>query len=128
MTLLDENLPDAQRKRMGELGIPVRQVGFEWGRKGIPDDGILAVLRSERRVTFLTHDSDFYRRENCHPNYCVVQLAVPPKQMAGYARRFLKHPSFRTHAMRMGKVVRVQRGGIVYWARNAERETKLPWR
>src|SRR5215472_11035883 len=103
---------------MGKFGIAVRQVGFEWRRKGLSDDDLLAALRRERRVTFLTNDGDFYRRENCHASYCLVQLAVPPDEMAVYARRFLKHPSFHTHRMRMGKAVRVHSAGIAYWLRN----------
>jgi hypothetical protein len=46
--------------------------------------------------------------------------------MAVYARRFLKHPSFRTYRMRMGKAVRVHPAGIAYWLRNATEETEVP--
>jgi len=127
LTLLDENLPDGQRQQMIKLGIAVRQVGFEWRRKGLSDDNIVAALRREKRLTFLTNDGDFYRREYCHASYCLVQLAVPPDEMAAYARRFLRQPGFRTYALLAGKVVRVQPSGIAYWTRNATRETELPW-
>lgn len=127
MTLLDENVPDAQRRKMIKLGIPVRQVGFEWGRKGMSDEEILTALRGGKRVTFLTQDNGFYRGENCHGSYCLVWLAAPADEMAEYVRRFLKHPGVRTHAMRMGKVFRVGTSGITCWARGSEREAELSW-
>ncbi len=127
MTLLDENISDDQWTEMEKAGLPVHKAGRDWGRKGLSDEDILAELRSLRRVTFLTQDADFYRRENCHPEYCIALLAVERRDVAQYARRFLKHPSFRTHAKRAGKVVRVQPTGTVYWQRNAAREVETSW-
>jgi hypothetical protein len=94
LTLLDENIPDAQRQQLSKWGLRSRQVGFEWGRKGKSDDDILAVLRQERRLTFLTRDGDYYRQRNCHAGYCLVFLAVPPDETAAYARRYLRASRF----------------------------------
>lgn len=66
MTLLDEDILESQRMEMETGGIPVRQVGFDWGRKGMSDEEILAELRRLKRVTFLTQDAGFYNRANCH--------------------------------------------------------------
>lgn len=125
MTLLDENMPQA--RQMIQLRIALRQVGFEWGRKGMSDEEILTALRRQKRTTFLTCDQGLYRRENCHPSYCLALLAVPPTGAADLARRFLKHPLFRKFANRQGKVIRVQPTGITYWERNAARETHAAW-
>jgi hypothetical protein len=125
LTLLDENMPQA--RQMIQSGIAHRQVGFEWGRKGMPDEEILAALRRQKRTTFLTCDQGLYRRENCHPGYCLAVLAVPPAQAGEFARRFLRHPLFRTFAKRQGKAVRVQPTGITYWERNAARESHAAW-
>jgi hypothetical protein len=125
LTLLDENMPHA--RQMIRFGIALRQVGFEWGRKGMSDEEILAALRRQRRTTFLTCDQGLYRRENCHPTYCVALLAVPPADVVDYARRFLRHPRFRKFASRQGKVVRVQPTGITCWERNAPRELETAW-
>lgn len=127
MTLLDENFPDQQRQRLLRARWPVRQVGFEWGSKGLPDHEILRALRSQRRVTFFTADSDFSLRSYCHPGYCLVYLDVPRSELAVYTIRFLRHPSFRTFAQRQGKVVRVQPTGVVYWQRHTARELHMPW-
>ncbi len=127
MILLDENVPEAQRREMARLGLAVRQVGFEWGRKGMSDGEILTALQGMRRVTFLTNDADFYRRGYCHTGYCLVVLAVSAKEMAYSAHRFLRQKEFRTFAGRSGKVARVQPTGVVYWERRAGRERELTW-
>ncbi len=127
MILVDENLANEQRLFLGGYGFHVRQVGYEWGQKGFSDEQILAVLRTLRRVTFLTLDLDFYKRENCHPAYSIALAAVPRDYFHIFAKRFLRHPLFSTYARRQGKVFRIQDTGIVYWDRNASRETRLDW-
>src|SRR5438309_9774743 len=112
---------------MEKLGLSFRQVGLDWGRKGMSDDEVVSALHRLKRVTFLTQDSDFYLRENSHSSCCVVLLAVEQRKMAQYAVRFLRHRSFRTFASRQGKVIRVQPTGIVYWERNASREIEVAW-
>lgn len=127
MTLFDEDILESQRLEMNSSGIPVRQVGVDWGRKGMSDDDILAELRRSKRVTFLTQDLALYNRANCHAAYCIALMTVQPRKTAEYAARFLKHAAFRTHAMRMGKVARVRPTGISYWERNSRSEVKLSW-
>lgn len=127
MILVDENTREDQRKILVSRRLPVRQVGVDWGRKGMSDEEIVTALHSSRRVTLLTRDSDFYYPGFRHPNYAVVVIAAPVTAMAEFAIRFLRHPVFRSHAMRLGKVIRVQPTGIVYWERNASRETEVAW-
>ena len=127
MILLDENFPDQQRQLLLRARWAVRQVGFEWGRKGIPDDEIIHALRRARRTTFFTADSDFWQRTYCHADYCLAYLDVPRAELAKYTVRFLRHPAFRTFVQRQGRIVRLQPTGIVSWLRHASRETHLPW-
>jgi hypothetical protein len=90
------------------------------------DGEILTKLRNARQVTFFTRDADFYRRTFCHA-HCLVAIAAPADQRASYATRFLRHHGFRTHALRMAKVVRLQPSGIVYWVRNSSVESFEVW-
>jgi len=127
LTLLDEDILESQRLEMDSSGIPVRQVGVDWGRKGMSDDDILAKVRRSKRVTFLTQDLALYNRAYCHTAYCIALMTVQPHRTAEYAARFLKHAAFRTHALSMGKVARVRLAGIAYWERNARSEIKVAW-
>ena len=43
-----------------------------------------------RRVTFFTHDADYYKRTWCHAAYCLVYMPVPPHEAAAYIRRILR--------------------------------------
>ena len=127
MILLDENTPRGQREFLESRRLPVRKAGLNWGREGMTDEQILAELRSTRQVTFFTRDAGLYQRSLCHSSYCLTVIGSPPEQPAAYAIRFLRHRSFRTHALRMGKVVRLQPRGIVYWSRNSALESFERW-
>ena len=127
MILLDENSLRSQREFLEARRLPVRTVGVDWGRAGMSDEEILTELRGARQTTFFTRDADFYQRSRCHPAYCRVVVAAPAEQVASYATRLLRHRGFRTHALRMAKVVRLQPSGIVYWARNSEVELFEAW-
>jgi len=106
--LLDENLLRSQREYLEALRLPVRKVGLNWGRAGMHDDEIITELQGARRVTLFTRDADFYRWVFCHP-------------------AFLRHRAFRTHALRMGKVARLQPSGIVYWRLGSHAESFQSW-
>jgi hypothetical protein len=127
LILLDENSLRSQREFLEARRLPVHKVGLDWGRAGMTDGEILTKLRNVRQVTFFTRDADFYRRSLCHAAYCLAVIAAPAKQLASYATRFLRHRGFRTHALRMSKVVRPQPSGIVYWVRNSSYESFEVW-
>ena len=127
MILLDENTDADQRMMLEARRIPVRQVGVSWGRKGMDDPEIVTALQQLRSVTFLTRDPDFFRRELCHPSYCLALIDASASKTAEYALRFLRHRNFRTHAQRMGKVARLQPTGIVFWAWREPAESIQPW-
>jgi hypothetical protein len=128
LILLDENSLRSQREFLEARRVPVRKVGLNWGRAGMTDREILTKLRGARQVTFFTRDAAFYQRSLCHPAYCLVVIAAPAEQLASYATRLLRHRGFRTHALRMAKVVRLQPSGIVYWVRNSNVESLEVWR
>lgn len=88
------------------------------GHFGIKDDNILPLLHRQRRVTFFTQDKDFFRREFCHPAYCLLWLDVRVDDTAYYVRRFLRHPRFDTIALRLGIVARARPNGVHFWQRD----------
>jgi hypothetical protein len=119
LILLDENSLRSQREFLEARRLPVRKVGLDWGRPGMTDGEILTELRGARQVTFFTRDADFYRRSLCHPAYCLVVIAAAAEQLASYATPLLRHRRFRTHALRMAKVLRLQPSRILCWVRNS---------
>jgi hypothetical protein len=112
--ILDENAPDDQYPLIQQW-LSIVKVGDGWGQTGMKDDEIRSHLNRERNVTFHTQDVDLYHPSWRHPNYGVVYYDVAPDDLAEYLRRFLRHPQFRTHAQRRGKVVRVTAQGISVW-------------
>ena len=44
MIVIDENFPESQRQLLRGWRIPIRQIGYEVGRKGMKDDEIIALL------------------------------------------------------------------------------------
>ena len=127
MNVIDENIPNSQRQLLRSWRIRVRQIGHEVGHQGMKDEDIIPLLRRIGPVSFFTRDMGFYHRRLCHPNYCLVCLAVGQYEVASFVRRFLRHPAFNTQAKRMGKVVRVSHTGIRMWELYSEREEELPW-
>lgn len=128
MNVLDENIVDRQRRQLLVWRIPVRQIGYEVGRKGMDDrDGIVPLLHRLRQPTFFTRDTDFYDRALRHSGYCIVCLRVGQDEVAAYIRRFLRHPAFNTYARRSGRVVRIGSVGITFWQVGLEEEQTLEW-
>jgi hypothetical protein len=127
LILLDENALGSQRESLEARRLPVSKVGFNWGRRGMSDEEILTGLRETRQVTFFTRDVRLYRRHFCHPRYCLVVVERPEEELAEYALPFLRHPSFRTHRDRMGKVVRLKYHSIVYRAHERSTESFRRW-
>jgi hypothetical protein len=127
VNILDENILASQRQFLRSSRVPIRQIGYDVGRKGMKDDEIIPLLHSLRRPTFFTRDLGFYERNLCHPQYCLVCMAVGQYEAAAFARRLLRHPELDTQARRMGTVIRVSRGGLRVRRLHAEQEVILPW-
>lgn len=127
MNVLDENIIDNQRRLLSSWRIPVRQIGYEIGRKGMKDREIIPFLLPLNQPTFFTRDDDFYQRYLFHAGYCLVYLDVRKEEVATFVRRVLRHTAFRTKARRMGKVIRASHGGLAVWSLHAEKEELLDW-
>lgn len=127
MNILDENIPESQRQLLRSWRTPIRQIGYETGRKGMKDAEIIPLLHQLRRPTFFTLDLGFYRRNLCHARYCLVCMDVKKQEAAVFVRRVLRHWEFDTQAKRMGVVIRVSSMGIAMWRLHAEEETYVDW-
>jgi len=128
MNVLDENIIDSQRQQLLARGIRVKQIGYEIGRKSMKDrNGIIPLLHQQRRPTFFTRDADFYDPKLRHAGYCLVYLDVHENEAAEYIHRLLRHPTFRTQAQRMGKVIRVRPGRLNVWQVSEKVEQVVAW-
>lgn len=128
MIVLDENFIEDERERLRAWHIPARHIGYDIGRKGIGDEEIIPFLQTLTRPTFFSEDAHFFRKRLCHAKYCIVQLDVKTTQMARYARQFLHHPEFDTHAKRMGTVIRVSPTGLAVWRVHRTTPEKFSWK
>ena len=126
MIVLDENIPEAQRLQLRAWRIPAKQIGVDWGHKGLQDHQIVVALRELRGPVFVSRDLGFYGRELCHPSYCLAVMGVSRDEVAFFVRRFLRHPLFDTQAKRLGRVVRITSTGIAYWWA-AKPEARVRW-
>lgn len=128
MNILDENIDLIRRQQMLRWKVHARQIGIEIGHAGMKDrNEIIPLLHSLRYPTLLTRDDDFYDPELRHAGYCLAYFDVALAETAHYIRRFLRHPSLRTRAQRMGKVARVHAGGITFWQVGSDESSKLDW-
>jgi len=127
VNILDEHIPEEQRALLKSWRVPVRQIGYDLGRKGLQDDEIIPLLHRLRHSTFFTLDFGFYHRDRCHARYCLVWMDIYEDEVASFVRRFLRHPAFDTHAQRMGTVTRLSRKGLWVWRLHAEHEAPFAW-
>jgi hypothetical protein len=89
VNVLDENILESQRQLLRNWGVPVRQIGFELGRKGMADEEIIPFLLTLRQPTLLTRDLGLYDRSLCHSRYCLAILAVRQQEAGYFARAFV---------------------------------------
>jgi hypothetical protein len=127
MIVLDENFERSQRDQLRQWRIRTRQIGDEFGRKGLLDHEIVGLLQRGQRVTFFSRDRDYYRPHWCHRRYCLVFLDVPEDQKALFVRRLLRHPRFNTEAKRLGHVIRVNPTALAFWQLHAAQEEQAAW-
>ena len=127
MNILDENVPESQRRLLRARRVSVRQIGYDLGRKGMKDEEISPLLHHLDRPTFFTLDEDFYNRRLCHEEYCLVHLDVDEEMVADYVRRLLRQRALNSKAKRMGGVIRAFRAGLTIWRLHEEQEGHLSW-
>ena len=125
MLLLDENIIEYQRMLLHKWGLRAHQIGYDFGRKGLEDDQIIPMLHKIGKVTFFTRDLGFYRKELCHPRYCIVCLSINQDDVAKYIRLFLQHSKFNTQAKRIAKIVRISHLQMRLWEMKNDSEQKI---
>jgi hypothetical protein len=127
VNILDENIINSQRRLLNSWRIPVRQIGYEIGQKGMKDREIIPFLHQLNQPAFFTRDDDFYERRLCHAGSCLVYLDVRKEEAAIFVRRVLRQTAFKTKAKRMGKVIRASHVGLALRNLNAGKEEYLDW-
>jgi hypothetical protein len=127
MNILDEQILENQRQLLRSWRIPIRQIGYDIGRKGLKDEEIIPLLLQLRKPTFFTLDFDFFESRFCHAKYAIVCMDVGKSEAAVYIRRLLRHQDFATVAKRMGKVIRLSSMRIGVWRLHAEDEVFIDW-
>jgi hypothetical protein len=127
MNLLDENIRQDQEDILRKWRVKFRRISREFARPGIQDPEIIPLLLRLSHPTLFTHDQDFSKPALVHRAYCLVWLDLYDGEAALFIRRFLRHPAFRTQAQRLGKVVRVQHGGVDYWQAGETGRVSARW-
>jgi len=127
MILLDEQMREDQGQLLSRWGIRFRQVGREIIPAGTRDPDIIPWLHSLKRPTFFSHDRWFFKQRLCHRSYCLVWLDFADLEAAVFIRRFLRHPTFRRHRDRMGRVIRLSHERIDYWEHVGAGKLTLHW-
>jgi len=81
------SIPIGQRQILQDWRIPVRHIGYDFGRQGMADEEIIPFLHQHSGATFFTADRDFFHGELCHAGYYLVCLFVERSQTAVFIRR-----------------------------------------
>lgn len=95
--------------------------------KGASDADIIPILHRLKQPAFFTHDADFWDPKLSHSAYCIVHLAVKPRDAAFYIRRILRHPRFATSAKRLGKVIQIRPTGLTVYGSSHRKPEGIPW-
>lgn len=127
MIIIDEHFPESQRQLLQRWQLSFRQIGYEAGRSGIKDEEIIPFLLQQRQPTFFTLDAGFFKRNLCHAKYGLYYLDVEQYEAAAFIRRVLRHPSFDTHAKRMGFVARISHTGFTLWQAHGDSKLHIGW-
>jgi hypothetical protein len=99
-------------------------------QQGIPDEGVPAILQTQRQPTFITIDRDFWQRSLCNPRYCILYFDLRGDQqmlIADLLRPLLHLPEFCTRARRMGKLARISTARVEYWQFPAQQLQRIEW-
>ena len=77
----------------------------------IKDEAIPTLLGRAREPTFVTvNEADFWLRAIASEKFCIICVALPDERVReapALLQRLLRHPDFKTKALRMGKVARL---------------------
>lgn len=128
MILLDHNIAEDQAQLLRQWRIHCKQIGIDVGRPEWDDfQEILRYLHQQKQPTLLTRDFDFFHPQLRHANYALVVSSAPIRETALFAKRFLRHPRFRTKAARCGKVIQLSPKVITWWEIGNKQKQHLLW-
>jgi len=91
------------------------------------DEYIVKRLQQLKRATFITHDSDYYKRKLVNSAYCLIYFDVPRDELATYVLKVYRHPLFNTKAKRCGKVIKITSTNISYFKVGFQEEKIINW-
>lgn len=132
MIVVDENLRDPRVIKAISTWYQGKVVSVTTLRPNtiVKDDAIPALLQSANRATFVTINvTDFWGRVQPHQNYCIVAIVLPQeraRETPDWLRRLFTLSEFKTKALRMGKVIRVDESHIKYYQSNRHHQS-LSW-
>ena len=90
----------------------------------IKDDAIPTLLLTASQPTFVTVNvDDFWRKTEAHQGFCLVAFVLAQDKvddLPELLRRLLNMPNFKSKALRMGKVIRVQANNVRYYERDRQ--------
>ncbi len=121
MIVIDENLHDRWLMAAIAAWYPGKVISIVKLRPHsvIKDDAIPALLLNVSHPTFVTINvTDFWRKVDPHPAYCIVNVGLPKERMdevPELLRRFLHLPEFKTKALRMDKMIFLALNRIRYY-------------
>ncbi len=97
----------------------------------IKDDNISFLLHSQNQPVFVTiNESDFWRKIEAHPHYCVICFVLPNSrapEISNLLRALFQRVQFDSRAKRMGKVIHVSPSqAIRYYSRTSSQIITLP--
>lgn len=133
MIVLDENLLSLRLNNPIAVWYPGRVCYVTDLRPGtvIKDEAIPQLLQYHKGATFVTTNvADFWRHVQAHARYGIVCFSLPNerlREVPELLQRLLRLSEFTTKAARMGKVVRVGRRQIQYYAAGDNRVHILTW-
>ena len=97
----------------------------------IKDDAIPMILSRQRRPTFVTTNvTDFWRRIEAHPRFCVIAIPLPTSrhdEIPPLLFRFFRNRLFRTTRQRMGKVLRLTAREIAWYQTEGPVRRRISW-
>lgn len=126
--IFDENFPAFAMQAIRQKVASVVQVGQDWGESGWLDVEQIIPHLHGLRVTFHTLDAGLFKWRYAHSSYSVVYYDVSEAVLETWVIKFLKHHSFRTHAQRLGKVIKVSPAKVAYWELYNSQIKKIDWK
>ena len=128
MILFDHNIPRDQIEQLRRWRVRGEQIGYDVGRPEWQDqEEVLRELHRRKHVTFFTRDIGFLRSAFRHADSCIVVLTGNVVDTAVIVRRFLRHPTLRAKAARMGCVIKLTSESISVQRLGHSRQERLSW-